>query len=90
MKLTYLKNPSRPRFPAILAIKNIFPSVPQKKQIESLEEEAIKTSLKNLISFPDIINAIEKKTLSIHGLIHDIGSGEIKYLNPSTEGFEKI
>jgi carbonic anhydrase len=72
------------------AFDNISKNVSQKKQIEFLEEEAIKTSLKNLFSFPDIINAIEKKTLSIHGLIHDIGSGEIKYLNPSTEGFEKI
>ena len=55
-----------------------------------MEEESIKISLKNLLSIPYIEKAVKNKNLSIHGLIHDIGSGELKYLNPLTEEFEKL
>ena len=59
-------------------------------QIELLEEENIKNSINNLFSFPNIKNAVENNNLSIHGLIHDIGTGKLKYLNPSTEKFELL
>ena len=59
-------------------------------QIELLEEENIKNFLNNLFSFPNIKNAVENNNLSIHGLIHDIGTGKLKYLNPSTEKFELL
>lgn len=72
------------------AFENISKNNSQKDQLKFLEEEGIKISIKNLFSFPEIINAIDNKILSVHGLIHDIGSGELKYLNPVTERFEKI
>lgn len=72
------------------AFDNISKNISIENQVKLLEEESIKISLKNLFSFPDIINAVENKTLSIHGLIHDIGSGGLKYLNPTTEEFEKV
>ena len=60
------------------------------KQIEQLEEESIKISIYNLFSFPNIKKAVESKKLSIHGLIHDIGLGKLKFLNPITEKFEDL
>ncbi len=72
------------------AFKNIPKNISQENQIYLLEEQSIKNSINNLFSFPYIKNGVEQKTLSIHGLIHDIGSGELKFLNPVTEEFEKI
>ncbi len=63
---------------------------PEQKQINQLEQESIKCSIKNLFSFPFIKKAIEDNDLSIHGLIHDIGSGGLMFLNPVTEDFENL
>ena len=72
------------------AFNKIAKDVSKAKQIEKLEEESIKNSLINLFTFPYIKKAVEDKKLSIHGLIHDIGSGDLKFLNPVTEEFEDL
>ncbi|MDC0233184.1 hypothetical protein OAJ95_04600 [Pelagibacteraceae bacterium] len=72
------------------AFNNIAKDVSTIKQIEELEEESIKNSVINLFSFPYIKKAVEDKKLIIHGLIYDIGSGGLKFLNPITEDFENI
>ena len=72
------------------AFNKITKDVSKAKQIEQLEEESIKNSVINLFSFPYVKKAVEDKNLLIHGLIHDIGSGRLKFLNPITENFEKI
>ena len=72
------------------AFKKIKTNVSKLKQIEQLEEESIKISVINLFSFPYIKKAVEEKNLSIHGLIHNIGSGGLKFLNPSSEEFENL
>jgi len=72
------------------AFKKIKKNVSKIKQIEQLEEESIKISVINLFSFPYIKKAVEEKNLSIHGLIHNIGSGGLKFLNPSSEEFENL
>ena len=55
-----------------------------------LNEEVKKISLKNLFTFPNVLNEVNNNKLKVHGLIHDIGSGVLKYLNPKTEKFENI
>ena len=70
------------------AFNNISKDVSKAKQLEQLEEESIKNSIINLFSFPYIKKAVEDKNLSIHGLIHNIGTGGLKFLNPITEDFE--
>ena len=65
-------------------------NVSEQEQINQLEQESIKVSINNLFTFPFIKNAIDENNLSIHGLIHDIGSGNLKYLNPLTENFENF
>ena len=72
------------------AFNNIAKDVSKSKQLELLEEESIKNSIINLFSFPYVKKAVENKNLSIHGLIHNIGSGGLKFLNPITEDFENL
>ena len=59
-------------------------------QLKLLEEESIRNSLYNLFSFPNIKSKIQENKLTIHGLIHDIESGELKYLDPTTNKFKKV
>jgi carbonic anhydrase len=72
------------------AYNKIQKDISEQKQISQLEQESIKVSINNLFSFPFIKNAIDENKLSIHGLIHDIGSGNLKFLNPVTENFENF
>ena len=72
------------------AFNDISKDIPKEKQIEQLEEESIKASINNLFSFPFVKKEVENKNLLIHGLIHDIGSGKIKFLNPISEVFEDL
>jgi len=72
------------------AFNKIQKDVSGQKQINQLEKESIKVSIKNLFNFPFVKKAIEDNSLSIHGLIHDIGSGNLKFLNPVTEDFENF
>ena len=70
--------------------KNISENIPRDDHIKQLEEESIKNSLDNLFTFPNVKRNIEEEKLLIHGMIHDIGSGTLKVLNPITHKFEKI
>jgi len=72
------------------AYNKIQKDVSEQKQINQLEQESIKVSINNLFSFPFIKKAIEENSLAIYGLIHDIGSGNLKFLNPVTEDFENF
>ena len=72
------------------AYNKIQKDISEQNQINQLEQESIKVSINNLFSFPFIKNAIDENHLSIHGLIHDIGSGNLKFLNPVTENFENF
>ena len=72
------------------AYSKIQKDVSEQEQIKQLELESIKTSINNLFSFPFIKKAIDENNLLIHGLIHDIGSGNLKFLNPVTENFENF
>jgi carbonic anhydrase len=58
--------------------------------ISQLEKESIKVSIKNLLDFPFIQQALDSKQLSIHGLWNDIGSGELEILVPETMMFKSI
>jgi len=72
------------------AFNKIQKDLSEQKQINQLEEESIKFSIENLFNFPFVKKAIEDNCLLIHGLIHDIGSGNLKFLSPVTEDFENF
>lgn len=51
--------------------------LPLDEQIPALEREAVMVSLENLMDFPFVREAVEAETLSMHGLVHDIGEGKL-------------
>lgn len=49
--------------------------LPESEQIGALEQQAVLISLENLMTFPFVAKAIESEEMTLHGLVHDIGSG---------------
>mgnify|MGYP006130689067 FL=1 len=72
------------------AYNNILKEGTDVSQIKALEKESIKISINNLIDFPFIKKALDREKLVIHGLWHDIGSGELEMLDSSQLHFTKI
>ncbi|WP_170766362.1 carbonic anhydrase [Ruegeria lacuscaerulensis] len=56
----------------------------------AFEHQAVLTSLQNLMSFPAISERVNKEELSLHGLWHDIGEGEIQVYNSEIDRFEAL
>ena len=71
----------RPSFEKISQEPNI------SNKIRALEKQTVLTSLENLTTFPFIGSAIKNETLSLHGLWHDIGSGELMYFDVKANDF---
>ena len=72
------------------AYNNITKEGSDEIQIKALEKESIKISINNLIDFPFIKKSLEEEKLVIHGLWHDIATGELEMLNPSNSKFIKV
>ena len=75
-------------------LKPAYEQLPQSnnndQQIKILEKESIKVSLNNLIEFPFVKKALENNDLVLHGLWHDIGTGELEMLDRDQSAFIKI
>ncbi len=56
----------------------------------ALEKEAVLVSLENLSSFPFVTAAMEKSTLTLHGLWLDIGEGRVEQYGAATKQFAPI
>jgi carbonic anhydrase len=57
------------------------------EQIAKLEKQSIVVSLNNLMGFPFIAQAIADNRLTLHGLWHNIGTGELENYDPASRGF---
>ena len=77
----------KPAFATVLK-KNIILS--DDEGIKYLEKESILFSINNLINFPFVNEAIKNNSLVIHGIWHDIGTGDIESLDPNSLKFVKI
>ncbi|WP_339114197.1 carbonic anhydrase [Thioclava sp. GXIMD2076] len=64
--------------------------LPEEERITALEKEAVMVSLENLMTFPFVTSAVESGQMTLHGLWHDIGSGNLCQYNPNTNGFENV
>ncbi|MRX49318.1 carbonic anhydrase [Paracoccus sp. S-4012] len=51
--------------------------LPQEQQVPALEQQAVVISLENLLTFPFVREALEAEQMTLHGLVHDIGSGTL-------------
>ena len=56
----------------------------------ALENQAILTSLENLMSFPFVAEAVESGKLALHGVWNDIGDGSLEQYDPTDQTFKKI
>ncbi|MEJ8475806.1 carbonic anhydrase [Roseibium algae] len=54
----------------------------------AMEYAGVRQSLKNLMTFPFVSKFVEAGELAIHGAWFDIGSGELRVMDPSTQTFE--
>ena len=58
--------------------------------IAALEQEAVKVSIDNLITFPFVREAVEAGDLTLHGLWHDIGEGDLLWYDSSEDVFKPV
>jgi carbonic anhydrase len=65
-------------------------SQPLDVQLKILEQEAIKTSLANLLSFPWIRERVDSNTLRLHGWHYDLYDGNMYVYVPENDRFEPL
>ncbi len=63
---------------------------PVEEQLRLLEEEAIKTSLANLLTFPWIEAGVAEGRLRVHGWLFDLHDGEVRAYVPTKNTFEQL
>ncbi|MFW5679366.1 MAG: carbonic anhydrase [Pseudomonadota bacterium] len=63
---------------------------PLEEQLRLLEEEAIKTSLANLLTFPWIEAGVAEGRLRVHGWLFDLHDGEVRAYIPASNSFEQL
>jgi carbonic anhydrase len=63
---------------------------PLEDQLRILEQEAIKTSLANLLTFPWIEQRVAQDRLRLHGWTFDINGGEMRAYVPERDAFEPL
>ena len=63
---------------------------PLETQLRILEQEAIKTSLANLLTFPWIEERVVDGRLRLHGWSFDINAGEVHAYVPEQDAFEPL
>jgi len=64
--------------------------LPVAEQVGALERQAVVVSLRNLITFPFVAEAIADERLTLHGLWNDIGAGGLEQFDPEREVFVPI
>ena len=62
----------------------------KEERIAELEKQAVIVSLENLMSFPFVRDGIAEGTLTVHGLWHDIGEGEIEHYSAADGKFVPV
>lgn len=63
---------------------------PLEAQLRILEQEAIQTSLANLLTFPWIEQRVADGRLRVHGWIFDMGEGRVDVYIPEKDAFEAL
>ncbi|MDA9748778.1 hypothetical protein N9U75_01345 [Pelagibacteraceae bacterium] len=72
------------------AYKNISKNENNKNQIKFLEQQSIKNSISNLLSFPNISNLVIKNKLKIFGIYFDLETGNLMNYNDTNNQFELV
>ncbi|MCR8549022.1 carbonic anhydrase [Salipiger sp. P9] len=64
--------------------------LPEETISKALEQQAVLTSLENLMSFPFVRAAVEAEEMTLHGLWHEIGKGTLEVYDPKVSGFVEV
>ncbi len=62
----------------------------EKEERRQLEKAAVVVSLENLMSFPFVQEAVASEKMTLHGLWHDIGKGELLVYDPERRLFVPV
>jgi carbonic anhydrase len=65
-------------------------ALPDAERRRALEKEAVLVSLRNLLSFPFVADAVTAEDLKLHGLWHDIGEGRLDQFAGEARGFVPV
>ncbi len=74
----------RPAYPGVAGISD-----PDRRRT-ALERQGVVLSLRNLMTYPFVAEAVGAGALTLHGLWHDIGSGVVLEYNQRTGEFEEL
>ena len=61
----------------------------QKEKVGRLVEENVKQGVRTLRENPDVIDAVRERGVVVHGLVYDIGTGEVRELDVGEEELEE-
>lgn len=71
-----------------------FERIPKLQQIDenikNLEKQTVVVSLENLLGFPFVSEALKRDALSLHGLWHDLESGELFFFDQVSRNFKNV
>ncbi|KIN78766.1 carbonic anhydrase [Sulfitobacter mediterraneus] len=59
-------------------------------RVRALEFISVMTSLENLMTYPNVVSAIESRGLKLHGIWQDLGGGQLMAFDPGTKQFQHI
>lgn len=65
-------------------------TAPRAQVVTAMERAGVKTSLKNLRSFPFVKDSEDRGKLSLHGAVFDIATGSLLVLNEGTGEFHPL
>ena len=64
--------------------------LPPERISKALEQEAVMTSIGNLLTFPFVREAVESEDMTLHGVWHEIGTGQLEVFDPAADGFVQV
>ena len=59
-------------------------------RVEALEKEAVKVSIRNLMTFPFVAERVEDGRLNLHGLWNDISDGNLHVYDADDDRFDQV
>lgn len=88
LKGTYIDHWMEILQPGFNRVKGLHDNTPD--SLKELEHEAVRTSIRNLQSFPFVKDALDSGMLTLHGGWIDIGGGDMHVLEGKTGAFQKV
>ncbi len=60
------------------------------RMLRHLEQRGVLVSLRNLMTFPFVAEAVERGQLELHGAWKDIGDGDLEVYDPNSDAFYRL